>query len=153
MQDEAIGQAKIELAAALRWAARLGYQSGVCNHFSVAVPGRPELMLINPEGYFWAEARVSDLVIAQHDGAILSENGHTVEQTAFCIHAPIHRLLPQATAVLQFALPISVSPGVRYIFWSPCWLVVLVSRSSLGVPARALTPRAERTGGASATFV
>lgn len=101
MQDEAIGQAKVELAAALRWAARLGYQSGVCNHFSVAVPGRPDLMLINPEGYFWAEARVSDLVIAQHDGAILSENGHTVEQTAFCIHAPIHRLLPQATAVLH----------------------------------------------------
>lgn len=99
--NTSLHQAKIELAASLRWAARLGYQSGVCNHFSVAVPGRPELMLINPEGYFWAEARASDLVVARHDGEIVSDNGHTVEQTAFCIHAPIHRLLPQATAVLH----------------------------------------------------
>jgi ribulose-5-phosphate 4-epimerase/fuculose-1-phosphate aldolase len=100
-QGEALRQAKIELAAALRWAARLGYQSGVCNHFSMAVPGRPDLMLINPEGYFWAEARVGDLVIAAHDGTILSANGHSVETTAFSIHAPIHRLLPQAVAVLH----------------------------------------------------
>lgn len=97
----AVQQAKIELAAALRWAARLGFQSGVCNHFSVAMPGRDDLMLINPEGFFWSEARVSDLVVATHDGKILTDNGHTVELTAFSIHAPIHRLLPQAVAVLH----------------------------------------------------
>ena len=96
-----VQQTKIELAAALRWAARQGFQSGVCNHFSVAMPGRSDLMLINPEGYFWAEARVSDLVVATHDGKILTDNGHGVELTAFSIHAPIHRLLPQAVAVLH----------------------------------------------------
>lgn len=96
-----VQQAKIELAAALRWAARLGFQSGVCNHFSVVMPGRSDLMLINPEGYFWAEARVSDLVVTGHDGKIVSQNGHSVEQTAFSIHAPIHRLLPHAVAVLH----------------------------------------------------
>ena len=99
--DEATRQARIELAAALRWAARQGFQSGVCNHFSVAMPGRPDLMLINPEGYFWAEARASDMVVAAHDGTLHGANGHTVETTAFCIHAPIHRLLPQAVAVLH----------------------------------------------------
>ncbi len=97
----AIRQAKIELAATCRWAARLGLQSGVCNHFSVAVPGHPNLMLINPEGYFWSEVSVGNLVMATHDGTIVSQNGNTVELTAFCIHAPIHRLLPQATAVLH----------------------------------------------------
>jgi ribulose-5-phosphate 4-epimerase/fuculose-1-phosphate aldolase len=76
-------------------------QSGVCNHFSVAVPGRPDLMLINPEGHFWSEVTASSLVLATHDGTILSDNGNTVELTAFCIHAPIHRLLPQAKAVLH----------------------------------------------------
>jgi len=101
VDDANIAQAKVELAAALRWAARQGFQSGICNHFSVSVPGRPDQMLINPEGYFWSEARASDMVIARHDGSILGDNGHTVEQTAFCIHAPIHRLLPQATAVLH----------------------------------------------------
>jgi ribulose-5-phosphate 4-epimerase/fuculose-1-phosphate aldolase len=98
---DAVRQAKIELAAALRWASRQGYQSGVCNHFSVAMPGRPDLMLINAEGYFWSEARVSDIVVAAHDGRILSDNGHSVETTAFCIHAPIHRSLPHAVAVLH----------------------------------------------------
>ncbi|MBL8700398.1 MAG: class II aldolase/adducin family protein [Alphaproteobacteria bacterium] len=101
IDDAALRQAKVELAACLRWAARQGFQSGVCNHFSVAVPGRPDLMLINPEGYFWSEARVSDLVVTTHDGEILSSNGHTVETTAFCIHAPIHRVLPHAVAVLH----------------------------------------------------
>ncbi len=97
----AIQQTRIELAATCRWASRLGFQSGVCNHFSVAVPGHPNLMLINPEGFFWDEVTASSLVLATHDGTILSTNGNTVELTAFCIHAPIHRLLPQATAVLH----------------------------------------------------
>ena len=103
-EDEATRQARIELAAALRWAARQGFQSGVCNHFSVAVPGRPDLMLINPEGYFWAEARASDMVVAAHDGTLHGANGHTVETTAFCIHAPIHRLLrahPQSPSTMN----------------------------------------------------
>jgi ribulose-5-phosphate 4-epimerase/fuculose-1-phosphate aldolase len=101
LDSEAIRQAKIELAATCRWASRLGFQSGVCNHFSVAVPGRPDLMLINPEGYFWSEVTAGSLVMATHDGTIVSTNGNTVELTAFCIHAPVHRLLPQATAVLH----------------------------------------------------
>lgn len=101
LDTETIRQTKIELAATCRWAARLGFQSGVCNHFSVVVPGRPDLMLINPEGYFWSEVTASSLVMASHDGTIVSTNGNTVELTAFCIHAPIHRLLPQATAVLH----------------------------------------------------
>src|SRR5580704_6832887 len=105
IDNEAITQAKIELAATCRWAARLGLQSGVCNHFSVAVPGRPDLMLINPEGYFWAEVTVSSLVTATHDGTVVSDNGNTVETTAFCIHAPIHRLRPQAVAVLHTHMP------------------------------------------------
>lgn len=101
LNTDAIRQIRIELAATCRWASRLGFQSGVCNHFSVAVPGHPNLMLINPEGYFWNEVTASSLVLATHDGTILSTNGNTVELTAFCIHAPIHRLLPQATAVLH----------------------------------------------------
>ncbi|MFI4980939.1 MAG: class II aldolase/adducin family protein [Nevskiales bacterium] len=101
LDNDLVQRTKIELAAICRWAARLGMQTGVCNHFSVAVPGRPDLMLINPEGYFWSEVSVGSLVTATHDGTVLSTNGNTVERTAFCIHAPIHRLRPQAVAVLH----------------------------------------------------
>jgi ribulose-5-phosphate 4-epimerase/fuculose-1-phosphate aldolase len=105
LESELVKQARIELAAICRWAARLGMQSGIDNHFSLAVPGRPDLMLINPEGYFWSEVTAGSLVMATHDGTIVSANGNTVEVTAFCIHAPIHRLRPQATAVLHTHMP------------------------------------------------
>jgi ribulose-5-phosphate 4-epimerase/fuculose-1-phosphate aldolase len=47
-----ITQARIDLAAVLRWSARLGYQTGTCNHYSFMAPGRDDLFLVNPEGYF-----------------------------------------------------------------------------------------------------
>lgn len=105
VDSELVRQAKIELAAICRWASRLGMQSGIDNHFSLAVPGRPDLMLINPEGHFWSEVTAGSLVMATHDGTIVSNNGNTVETTAFCIHAPIHRLRPQAKAVLHTHMP------------------------------------------------
>ena len=35
-------QARIDLAAALRWASKLGFGEGVCNHFSMALPGEDD---------------------------------------------------------------------------------------------------------------
>ena len=37
--DAVISQGRLDLAVALRWAARLGLSEGVDNHFSMAVPG------------------------------------------------------------------------------------------------------------------
>ena len=53
MTSEAIDALRVDLAAALRWAARLGMNEGVDNHFSVAVPDadgrtRGDRFLINP---------------------------------------------------------------------------------------------------------
>ena len=45
---ELIQQAKVDLAAALRAAALYGYNEGVDNHFSLAVPGRDDRFLLNP---------------------------------------------------------------------------------------------------------
>ena len=50
LDSPAIAQARIDLAACFRMAARLGMGEGICNHFSVVVPGRPELFLVNPYG-------------------------------------------------------------------------------------------------------
>jgi hypothetical protein len=41
--------ARVDLAAVLRWSARLGYQQGVCNHFSFLLPGQEDLFLVNAE--------------------------------------------------------------------------------------------------------
>jgi ribulose-5-phosphate 4-epimerase/fuculose-1-phosphate aldolase len=96
--------ARVDLAAVLRWSARLGYQQGVCNHFSFLLPGEENLFLVNPEGYFWSELTASSLLVCDLDGGIVEGTG-TVETTAFCLHAPIHRHNKAAKAALHCHTP------------------------------------------------
>jgi ribulose-5-phosphate 4-epimerase/fuculose-1-phosphate aldolase len=96
--------ARVDLAAVLRWSARLGYQQGVCNHFSFLLPGEEDLFLVNPEGYFWSELTASSLLVCDLDGGIVEGTG-TVETTAFCLHAPIHRHNKAAKAALHTHTP------------------------------------------------
>jgi ribulose-5-phosphate 4-epimerase/fuculose-1-phosphate aldolase len=102
--NAALRQARIDLAATLRWAARLGYQQGVCNHFSLMAPNSDELFLVNPEGYFWSEVTASSLLLCHLDGTIVEGEG-TVELSAFSLHAPIHRHNKRAKAVLHTHSP------------------------------------------------
>jgi ribulose-5-phosphate 4-epimerase/fuculose-1-phosphate aldolase len=97
-------QARIDLAAVLRWSSRLGYQTGTCNHFSYMAPGRDDLFLVNPEGYFWSEVTASSLVLCSLEGEVVEGDG-TVERTAFSLHAPIHRLRPEARACFHTHMP------------------------------------------------
>lgn len=99
-----IWQARVDLAAALRWAYRLGWQTGVCNHFSTMVPGSDELFLVNPEGLYWCEVTASNIVMCDLDGKVV-EGNHTVEDTAFYLHAPIHRANKKHQAVLHTHMP------------------------------------------------
>src|ERR1700692_2700729 len=101
---DALAQARIDLAAALRWSARLHYQQGVCNHYSVLAPGSDELFLVNPEGLFWSEVTASSLLLCDLDGKIV-EGAGTVELSAFSLHAPIHRHNKAARAVLHTHSP------------------------------------------------
>lgn len=104
MADTDIMTLRRELACALRWAARYGLHEGVCNHFSVRLPGTPERFLINPQGLHWSEITVGDLLVVAGDGRVL-EGRHTVEPTAFFIHSAIHRALPQAFCVMHTHMP------------------------------------------------
>lgn len=103
-RDAAEWQAREDLACALRWAARLGLHEGVCNHFSVAVPGRDDRYLINPDGLHWTEIRASDLVLVDTEGRKIAGK-HAIEATAFFIHGRIHRARATARAVLHTHMP------------------------------------------------
>jgi ribulose-5-phosphate 4-epimerase/fuculose-1-phosphate aldolase len=96
--------ARIDLAAALRWAARLGFGEGVCNHFSVALPGSSDRFLINPQGLHWSEVTPADLVLVDAHGRKIT-GLHNVEPTAFFIHGCIHRGKPAAKCVLHTHMP------------------------------------------------
>ena len=55
LANDPVTQARIDLTTALRAAARHGLNEGVCNHFSMTVPGREELFLVNPQGLHWSD--------------------------------------------------------------------------------------------------
>ena len=97
-------EARIDLAAALRWANRLGYGEGICNHFSLEVPGRPGHFLINPQGLHWSEVTPGDLVVVDAAGRKV-EGRYGVEPTAFFIHGAMHRSKPSAKCVLHTHMP------------------------------------------------
>jgi ribulose-5-phosphate 4-epimerase/fuculose-1-phosphate aldolase len=86
-----IRDAKVHLAAALRLAVFHELDEGIDNHFTVTVPGRTGQYLILPFGLHWSEARASDMAIFDEKGATLEGEG-PVEMSAYCIHAPIHRI-------------------------------------------------------------
>jgi len=88
---EAITGTRIHLAAALRMATLHEFDEGIDNHFTVQVPGKAGQYLILPFGIHWSEARASDLMVFDEAGATLQGRG-SVEISARCIHAPIHRI-------------------------------------------------------------
>ena len=91
-----------DLTAALRWAALLGLNEGVCNHFSLEVG--PDRYLINPQGLHWSEVSTADMLLINGQGEVL-EGRHPIEPSAFFIHSWIHRLNPRAKAVLHTHMP------------------------------------------------
>jgi ribulose-5-phosphate 4-epimerase/fuculose-1-phosphate aldolase len=99
-----VARARIDLAAALRWAAKLGLSEGICNHFSLALPGMGDRYLINPFGVHWAEMRASQLLMLDGSGRIVEGRGE-VEATAFHIHSRLHRARGDAVAVLHTHMP------------------------------------------------
>jgi ribulose-5-phosphate 4-epimerase/fuculose-1-phosphate aldolase len=90
-RTDAVTQAKIHLAAALRLATLHDLEEGIDNHFTVTVPGRENRYLILPFGIHWSEARASDMVVFDDQGVTLEGEGR-VELSSWCIHAPIHRI-------------------------------------------------------------
>ena len=88
---DAIDEVRVHLAAALRMAVLHELEEGIDNHFTVAVPGRDGQYLILPYGLHWSEARASELIVFDERGRVLEGSG-TLELSAHCIHAPIHRI-------------------------------------------------------------
>ena len=90
-RTDAVLEARIHLAAALRLAVLHELEEGIDNHFTVTVPGREGQYLILPFGLHWSEARASDMMVFNEAGDTLEGEGR-VELSAQCIHAPIHRI-------------------------------------------------------------
>ncbi len=104
IDPDALRQARLDLAACFRMAARLGLEEGICNHFSALVPGRDDLFLVNPYGLAFAEVSASSLLVCDLAGRVLEGEGQP-EATAFFIHARLHARLPRARAAFHTHMP------------------------------------------------
>ena len=103
-EQDARAATKVDLAAALRWAVRMGFHEGICNRFSAVIPGEENRFLINPHGAHWSEVRASDLVEVDETGSAVNGK-EPPEPSAFFIHYHIHRRVPHAKVVLHTHMP------------------------------------------------
>jgi ribulose-5-phosphate 4-epimerase/fuculose-1-phosphate aldolase len=98
-------QLRVDLAAAFRIAARLGWHEAVANHFSAAVSEDGGHFLVNPRWKHFSRIKASDLLLldAADSGAL--QRADAPDPTAWMIHGHLHRHVPQARCVLHLHPP------------------------------------------------
>ena len=88
---------KQRLAAALRLFARLGFDEGAGGHITARDPENPEQFWINPFGVGFGHVRVSDLLLVDAAGRVVSGAGR-VNPAGFIIHSQVHAARPDVIA-------------------------------------------------------
>ena len=101
MRHQRHQQARIDLAAAFRSAARLNLHESIANHFSVAVSDNGRQFLLNPVGRHFSRMRASDLLLLDVDDPKTMDAPTAPDPTAWYLHAELHQRLPQARCILH----------------------------------------------------
>ena len=104
ISSDVVVAAKRQLAAAFRAAAYHGFNEGIDNHFSLAVPGSDDLFLLNRYGPHWSEITEHDILTIDFDGRVVDGEGEW-ETSAFMIHRGCHQARPSARAVFHTHMP------------------------------------------------
>ena len=92
---------RTDLAAAFRWAARMGMHESTANHFSVATNDAGSQFLLNPVGSHFSRLRASDLLLLDVNDAATLAGADAPDPTAWTLHAALHKQLPQARCILH----------------------------------------------------
>ena len=104
MKDVALDtelEARRDLAACFRWAAREGLHEAVANHFSYALDDAGKRLLINPNLMHFARIRASDLIEIDVDDPATMDRPDAPDPTAWGLHGAIHRAHAHARCVLH----------------------------------------------------
>jgi len=92
---------RIDMAAALRWTARLNMHEGVANHFSLAVDDSGKRFLINPFARHFARIKASDLLLIDVDDPETMQRPDAPDPTAWGLHGTLHRVCPHARCIMH----------------------------------------------------
>ena len=88
---------KQRLAATIRLFARMGFDEGVGGHVTARDPEHHEHFWINPFGVHFGHVRVSDLLLVDSSGQVVSGDG-SVNPAGFEIHSQVHAARPDVVA-------------------------------------------------------
>lgn len=98
-------QLRIDLAAALRLAARADWHEGVANHFSAAVSSDGKQFLINPRWRHFSLVKASELLLVDADDTDAMNKPDAPDPSAWAIHSAIHRNVPHGRVALHLHPP------------------------------------------------
>ena len=94
-------QARVELAAAYRMCAMMGWTDMISTHLSCRVPGHHDQFLINPYGLMFEEMTASALLKIDVEGNKLSESRYNANTAGFVIHSAVHMGRADAHCVMH----------------------------------------------------
>jgi ribulose-5-phosphate 4-epimerase/fuculose-1-phosphate aldolase len=88
---------KQRLAVGFRLFAKYGFDMGVSGHITARDPEWPDHFWVNPLARHFAQIRVSDLLLVNHEGHVV-EGDAPVNRAAFAIHSALHAARPDVIA-------------------------------------------------------
>jgi len=119
--DDAEWHLRVDLAAAFRLAAHLGWHEAVANHFSLAVSPDGRKFLMNPRWRHFARVKASELLLLDAGDKETMSRPDAPDPSAWCIHGHIHGALPHARCILHVHPPYATAiatladPGIKPI--------------------------------------
>lgn len=96
-----VDTAKADLAAACRMADRLGWSTGVENHFSMLVEGSKSEFFVNPKWVHFARVTVDNMATTSLDHDRNDARNKNLTDSAWFIHGETHRIVPAARCILH----------------------------------------------------
>lgn len=89
---------KERLVAACRAFALQGFDYGFAGHLTVRDPEHPELYWTNPMAVHFSRVKVSNLILADHEGRVV-DGKHAINRAGFVLHAAVHEAHPDIVAM------------------------------------------------------
>jgi ribulose-5-phosphate 4-epimerase/fuculose-1-phosphate aldolase len=94
-------QHRVDLAAALRLAARNDWHEAVANHFSLATTPDGKQFLMNPRWRHFSKVRASELLHLNVDDKETMKRADAPDLTAWSLHGRLHAALPHARCIIH----------------------------------------------------
>ena len=89
---------KERLVAACRAFALQGFDYGFAGHLTIRDPEHPSLYWTNPMAVHFSQVKVSNLILADHEGKVV-EGRHAINRAGFVLHAAVHEAHPDIVAM------------------------------------------------------